>query len=360
MTKKLKNKKKLTSARHLHILPQIIVGISLSGIFVLSSVDTAMHKQPLQTVTVAKSASQHSAYAPKVKTSTVTPTPAAVPLTKTVKPPAASVPSHASLATPKPAAAVTPAPGSSVSNLTPSVPPTSSSSSDGSSSPSQPSSSPSPPAATPSYTSTNWSGYLATGASFSGISGSWIAPSPTGISGETSADASWIGIGGVTTDDLIQVGTQDTIRLAGQVSTAAFYELLPGVSEIVPDITVTPGDAMSASLAKLTANEWNISITDTTNHQSYATTVSYASSQSSAEWIEEDPSFSNLRLIPFDNFGTVSFTNSSATASGSTLSIAGSQASPITLLNRAGQTEATPSAINADGASFSITRDGTP
>ena len=186
------------------------------------------------------------------------------------------------------------------------------------------------------------------------------SPHPTGIGGETSADAAWIGIGGVTTDDLIQVGTQDIISASGQGTTGAFYELLPNVSQPVPGVTVAPGDSMSGSLAKLAGNNWNITITDTTNGHSYTNTVSYASSQSSAEWIEEDPSFSNLRQIPFDNFGTVSFTNGSTTVNGSTVSIASSQALPITMLNRSGQTVATPSALNAGGASFSVTRNNAP
>lgn len=179
----------------------------------------------------------------------------------------------------------------------------------------------------------------------------------TGNGLSTSADATWIGIGGVTAGDLIQVGTQDTVSAGGQVSTAAFYELLPNVSQPVPGVTVSAGDAITASLRQVTSSQWAISITDETNGQSYTGAVPYASSLSSAEWIEEDPSYSSGRQVPFDNFGTVSFTGGSTTVNGSPVDIAGSDAQAVAMLNRAGQTVATPSALNTDGASFSITRE---
>lgn len=198
---------------------------------------------------------------------------------------------------------------------------------------------------------------MASGGNYTAISASWTATSPTGNGSTTSADAAWIGIGGVTTSDLIQVGTQNTIAANGKVSTSAFYELLPNVSQPVPGVTVTAGDAMSASVTQISPGQWSISITDTANGESYTNTVAYASSNSSAEWIEEDPSFSFRRQIPFDNFGTASFTNGSTLANGSTVNIAGSNAQPITMVNQSGQAIATPSALGGDGASFSIIQD---
>jgi hypothetical protein len=199
---------------------------------------------------------------------------------------------------------------------------------------------------------------MATSGAFSGISASWAATRAAGTGTTTSADATWIGIGGVSTNDLIQVGTQNIITPNGQVSTAAFYELLPNYSQSISSVTVTPGDTITASLVKISGNQWTISITDQTNGQSYTNSVSYASSQSSAEWIEEDPSFSTNRQIPFDNFGTASLADGATIINGSAVSIAGSQAQAITMLNKAGQTVATPSAIGSDGASFSITQSG--
>jgi hypothetical protein len=248
------------------------------------------------------------------------------------------------VSTSKPEPVVTPSPSSSVSGLTPTTPTTTTTSSQTPNS-----------QTTTGYTSTNWSGYLATSGSFTGISGSWDATLATGSGSTISADSTWIGIGGVTASDLIQVGTQNTVAADGQVSTSAFYELLPSVSQPVPGITVSPGDSMTASLSEVSNGQWVISITDKTDGESDTMTVSYASSLSSAEWIEEDPSFSFRRQIPFDNFHEAFFTDGSTVANGSTVNIVASTAQPVTMVSSSGQTVAISSAIGSDGASFTVT-----
>ncbi|HEY5442711.1 MAG TPA: G1 family glutamic endopeptidase [Candidatus Saccharimonadales bacterium] len=280
-------------------------------------------------VAISKAA-QAVAHAPQVAIIAPSPAPAAP-----VKTPVRAV------ATAKPEPVVTPSPSSSVSGLTPTTPP--------------PSSSPAPSSQIATgYTSTNWSGYLAANASLTGVSGSWTATNPSGNGSTTSADSTWIGIGGVTSGDLIQVGTQNIISASGQVSASAFYELLPNVSQPVPGVTVSPGDSLTASISQVSSGQWSISITDKTDGQSATFTVAYASSLSSAEWIEEDPSFSSRRQIPFDNFHGAAFTAAAAIANGSTANLAGSTAQPVTMVNNIGQIIALPSAIGGDGASFTV------
>ncbi|HET8991656.1 MAG TPA: G1 family glutamic endopeptidase [Candidatus Saccharimonadales bacterium] len=256
---------------------------------------------------------------------------------------------------------VAPAPTSSVSGLTPTAPaPTSSSSpspSPTSSSGGSGSSSSSPPQVTSGYTSTNWSGYLASGGSYTAVSASWKATSPTGNGSSTSADSTWIGIGGVTSADLIQIGTENTVSASGQVSTAAFYELLPNSAIFIPSLSVTPGDGISADINEVANNQWTMTITDTTSNQSFTTTVSYQSTNSTAEWIEEDPSYSSGSQIPMDNFGSVDITSASTVSNGSTLNLNTSSAQPITMVTQSGQPVATPSYIGPDGASFDVTED---
>jgi len=279
------------------------------------------------------------------------------PKTTAVPPPVAKsnpAPAPAAATTnptsPKAAPVVTPAPDSSVSSLTPvasATPPSTT-----------PTTTPASVPTTASYTSTNWSGYLATNGSFNAISGSWHATTAIGVSGTTSADSTWIGIGGVTTSDLIQVGTQNIIAANGQVATTAFYELLPDFAQTVPGVTVTPGDSMTASLSEISSGQWAVSITDQTNGQSYTATVAYASSNSSAEWIEEDPSFSSGRQIPFDNYQTAAFSGGSTTLNGASSTIAGSNAQSIFMVNRSGQTISAPSALTGNGSGFTVTRSG--
>jgi hypothetical protein len=195
---------------------------------------------------------------------------------------------------------------------------------------------------------------MATTGSYTGISGSWTATNATGNGRTTSADSTWIGIGGVTSADLIQVGTQNIITSSGQISTAAFYELLPDSSETITGVTVSPGDSISASLSEVSTGQWIINIADNTDGESYTITVSYNSSLSSAEWIEEDPSYSFRQQIPFDSFQEASFTDGSAIVGGVTDSIVASNAQQVTMLNRIGQIIAAPSAIGTDGASFTV------
>ncbi len=335
---------KFASTHLLKVATRSIIGVSIVVVFVFVGLHTAITKPPtpLKTI-VTKSTTQPVVVKPKVVTHTTAPvvTPTA-PTTTTTTPTPVTKPAPT---TPKPSPVVVPAPGSSVSSLTPTSP-----SSGGSGS------TPSSPANTTSYTSTNWSGYMATTGTFSTVSGAWNATEATGNGSTTTADATWIGIGGVSSDDLIQVGTANTISASGHVSASAFYEMLPAVSITVPGITVTPGDAMTASITKLSGNQWSISITDTTDNESYTNTFAYTSSESSAEWIEEDPSYSNNRQIPFDNFGTASFSNALTTMGGNSVNLIDSSAAPITMVNQADQPIATPSAIGSDSASFTVTQ----
>jgi hypothetical protein len=180
-------------------------------------------------------------------------------------------------------------------------------------------------------------------------------PSPTGNGTNTSNDAAWVGIGGVTSDDLIQAGTLDAVSASGQVTVYAFYEILPASARIVTSMTVSPGDVVSTSITETSPNLWQVIITDQTTGQSFSKNISYASTHSSAEWIEEDPSDSSGNLLPFAHFGSIAFTGGTTTAGGSSFTIAGIGAQPITMLS--GHIPvATPSSVS--GGNFTVTRSG--
>jgi len=249
----------------------------------------------------------------------------------------ASASTQKNLATASPSPTNTAAPGSGSTSTEPSTP-------TGSLTASEPT----------SDTTSNWSGYAATGQNFTSISGSWTVPTATGA-GDTSADATWVGIGGVTSNDLIQVGTQNLISPAGGATTSVFYELLPDASEPVGSVSVNPGDLVTASITETGTNLWAIDFTDNTTGQSYSTSVSYDSSNSSAEWIEEDPS-DGAAEIPLDSFGTVAFTGASATENGGSVNLATSNAQVVTMVNDQDQFLATVSPLSSDDASFSVTR----
>ena len=218
---------------------------------------------------------------------------------------------------------------------------------------STPASSPSPTTTptTVGATSRNWSGYVASGATFTGVRGTWTVPTVSATG--TGVDATWAGIGGATTTDLIQAGTQAVVD-NGVVQYSAWVETLPQASQTVP-LTVNAGDSVTVSITEQSNNVWNITIQDATSGGSYTGTVSYTSSGSSAEWIEEAPS-SGRGIVLLDQFGTVHFTNASAVENQKTVTPTAAGATSITMVNSSGVRLAIPSALGADGASFSVAR----
>jgi hypothetical protein len=91
----------------------------------------------------------------------------------------------------------------------------------------------------------------------------------------------------------------------------------------------------------------------------YQTTAQYASSESSAEWVEEAPTGAR-GVLPLDNFNSVSFSSASAIDNGQTVNLSQLGAQAITMLNANDQPLAVPSAIGSDGSSFSVARTSAP
>ncbi len=210
-------------------------------------------------------------------------------------------------------------------------------------------------AAVTSSTSTNWSGYSATGGTFTSVTGSWIVP--TVASTTAGADATWVGIGGIDTRDLIQAGTQATVS-GGEVVYEAWIEMLPASSKPV-SLTVNPGDSVTVSITQKSALDWTISMKNSTTGGRYNITVQYSSSNSSAEWVQEAPS-AGRGTVPLDDFGALKLSGASAVRDGKTLDLGALGAKAITMVNGARQALAVPSVIGADGASFAVTRTQTP
>jgi hypothetical protein len=204
-------------------------------------------------------------------------------------------------------------------------------------------------------TSYNWSGYVASGGSFTSVGSSWNI-SPAISPSANTAEATWIGIGGVTSSDLIQVGTQTIINSSEQIVYQAFYEILPSDSVIIP-VTINPGDSVTATVSQQSAGQWNIYFIDNNNGQSYQASLQYSSSLSSAEWIEEMPTDASTNsFIPINNFGTRQFYNASTTKNGFSENLLNAGAQELTMINISGQALVSTSAIGSDGASFTATR----
>jgi hypothetical protein len=219
------------------------------------------------------------------------------------------------------------------------------------------------PAPAPSvgqHTSDNWSGYVAGGGGpYTNVSGTWTVPQPLTSAGAGGMGSTWVGIGGVSGQDLIQAGTSDTVAL-GKDRFQAWIETLPQASQPV-HLAVAPGDSVTVSIDEQGAGTgaWQITISNNTTGQGYQTSVTYASSESSAEWIEEAPTGAS-GILPLDNFQSVDFNAAMSMANSQVGGLAQAGAQRVTMVNASNQPLAVPSSIGSDGASFTVTRTSAP
>src|SRR5687768_10282469 len=205
-------------------------------------------------------------------------------------------------------------------------------------------------------TSSNWSGYVANGGTYTSVTGTWVVPQVAAT--RTGADATWVGIGGVTGTDLIQAGTQATVTGDGSVTYSAWTEILPDFSRTTP-LQVTAGDTVTVTITEQTNGVWLIVMVNNTTSDSYEKTLRYDSSRSSAEWVQEAPS-TTRGIVPLSDFGTVRFIAGSAVRDGVAMGLSSLGATPVAMVNRAGQAIALPSTLGADGSSFVVTRTSAP
>ncbi|HLI52234.1 MAG TPA: G1 family glutamic endopeptidase, partial [Thermomicrobiaceae bacterium] len=177
--------------------------------------------------------------------------------------------------------------------------------------------------------SANWSGYSVdswrTGKQYISASGEWTVPAVTlGDSTKPKYSGTWIGIGGDCANsqctkvysDLIQVGTEEDVTTAGATYNA-WYEMLPQAETPINSLVIHPGDVITAFIQgvplpgtvrnkKLQPVEWFLSLTDLSTLQSWSKVVSYNSSLSSAEWIEEAPTVGK-NIARLADFGLLTF-----------------------------------------------------
>jgi len=215
--------------------------------------------------------------------------------------------------------------------------------------------------------STNWFGYNQGslelgGKQFNSITGDWTVPTATRhVNGQEAFSSDWIGIGGGCVDagctvgdtTLIQTGTEQDVDAAGSASYSAWWELIPGPSITIANMTVGAGDHMHASIAEVVAgsNIWTIVLQDVTRGQSFTTTVPYSSTHLTAEWIEETPLLigTNAGFAALPNLTNPAFT--AATTNGANANLQTSE--QIFLTDSNGNVIGAPSAPNATRNGFS-------
>lgn len=175
----------------------------------------------------------------------------------------------------------------------------------------------------------NWAGAVLIGSGYKSVTGTFTVPTPStpssGSSGEEYCAAAWVGIDGDTCDtSILQTGVDFCVE-DGQVYFDAWYEWYPDYSYDFTGITISAGnvvkvtvDASSTSAGVATIENLSTGVTVThsfSNEQD-------ALCEYNAEWIVEDFEEGDS-LVPFANFGTVTFTDAYASDGGSTVSPGG-------------------------------------
>jgi hypothetical protein len=199
----------------------------------------------------------------------------------------------------------------------------------------------------------NWSGYVATGTSYTTVSGSWTVPTVTCPSYPNQYASFWIGIDGKGSPSVEQDGT-DSDCLGGQPNYYAWYEMYGdpsvsgGNSVTLPD-HVAAGDAINAQVS-VSGSFWTLYIHDATENWTESIPITWSGAQQlSAEWIAERPELcsNTCSYSALSDFGSVTFSGASANGQ----SIAALNASPFEMTN--GSTLlALPSGLNGAGNGF--------
>jgi hypothetical protein len=194
--------------------------------------------------------------------------------------------------------------------------------------------------------SSNWSGYAATGAKFTSVTASWVQPTGKCTSA-TTYSSFWIGLDGDGSSSVEQTGSEVDCS-GGSPQYYAWYEMYPAYPVNFSN-TVRPGDHFTSSVTESGSGSFKLVLSDTTQGWSRSVTKSLASAAlASAEVIAEAPS-SSSGVLPLTNFGTASFT--SATANGQPI---GNYSPDQINMVSGSTTKATTSALSG-GNAFTVT-----
>ncbi len=121
----------------------------------------------------------------------------------------------------------------------------------------------------------------------------------------SSYSSSWIGIDGWSNSHLIQTGTESDYY-GGKAHYDAWWEILPAAETVIPGISVSPGNTMSASIVKDSGTEWTFEPTNVTTNKSFTINKTYTGPADSVEWIEEATDV-NGTIGPLAHYSKISF-----------------------------------------------------
>lgn len=194
--------------------------------------------------------------------------------------------------------------------------------------------------------STNWSGYAATGTTFTSVSGSWTQPSIT-CTNKPTYSSFWVGLDGDGSSSVEQTGTgADCVH--GVPVYFGWYEMYPA-APVTYSLPVKAGDSMSAAVTTNGSGTFTLKLSDASQNWVQTTTATSATAAlASAEVIAEAPSKGSV--APLADFGTANF--SSVLADGRPIGSFNPES--ITMVSKSGIIKAQPSSLSG-GENFSDT-----
>ncbi|RAL07795.1 A4/G1 family peptidase [Aspergillus homomorphus CBS 101889] len=178
--------------------------------------------------------------------------------------------------------------------------------------------------------SSNWAGAVLIGTGYTAVTAEFTIPTPSVPSGGSSREqycaSAWVGIDGDTCGTAILQTGLDFCVEGSSVSYDAWYEWYPDYAYDFSGISFSAGDVVkvtvdASSKTAGTATVENVTKGKTVTH-TFSGGVDGDLCEYNAEWIVEDFE-QNSSLVPFANFGTVTFSNAYATKSGSTVGPSG-------------------------------------
>ena len=149
-------------------------------------------------------------------------------------------------------------------------------------------------------TSSNWSGYAATGGGFTSVTSSWTQPSASC----GSATSFWVGLDGDGSSTVEQTGTSADCS-GGSARYYAWYEMYPKYP-VNLSMAVSPGNSITATVSVTGNGRYTLHIHNNTTGGDFSITQKGHGQNYSAEAIAEAPS-SRSGVLPLTNFGSVNF-----------------------------------------------------
>ncbi|PYH47115.1 A4/G1 family peptidase [Aspergillus saccharolyticus JOP 1030-1] len=178
--------------------------------------------------------------------------------------------------------------------------------------------------------SSNWAGAVLVGTGYTAVTAEFTVPTPSVPSGGSSREqycaSAWVGIDGDTCDTaILQTGVDFCIE-GSTVSYDAWYEWYPDYAYDFSGISISAGDVIKVTVDATSKTAGTATVENVTK----GTTVTHTFSggvdgdlcEYNAEWIVEDFEEDDS-LVPFADFGTVTFSSASATKSGSSVGPSG-------------------------------------